>query len=193
MTGPTRTDDTLSCAPGGQAQELARRLATPVEALVREHGGEYTLYQHELGLLIRSKDLASGYAELRKARDSRLRELAQEGVLHWLPTAGAGAAPKEPSLLRKLTPTLLKAAIATSAFLFCLSALSGALRDAGYIMEKKLEGLSNWTPEQVEWHRARSEKIAAKLGPTIRELLPMFREAGDKPAEKLPQPGQAKP
>lgn len=151
-------------------------LDAPNDVLVSKRGGQYLLYDSRLGLLVTHKDLATGYAQLEKERSKRLCEFAEAGILHWLPET-AGPSPTQPqSLLSRIKPFLLKAAIVTALFFTFLGAISGSLRDAGYGLEKKLEGLSNWSPEQVEWHRARAEKIAEKLGPTIRELLVMFRD-----------------
>lgn len=126
------------------------------------------------------KSVESAYAKLVQAREQRIREYASEDLLAWLPkpeAAGhAQAKGGEPRLLTKLRPFLIKAAVTAAMLVWAMGMINESTRNIGYGLEKKLDGLANWSPETVEKHRARSAQIAEKLGPIIRELLVMFRE-----------------
>jgi hypothetical protein len=183
----------ISDAAAGQepcAPAAAPSRNVQAEALVTRRGGKFVLYDPRLGLLVSHADLAAGYALLEKDRAARLAEMAEAGITHWLPEAESRQPGQGAGMLSRLKPFLIKAVVVSALFFVFLNALSGALRDAGYGLEKKLEGLSNWEPDQVEWHRARAEKIAAKLGPTIRELMGMFR---DPAPGATAMPAQAEP
>ena len=185
---------------GAGAPDITPYLNAPFEVRMLEKGGRFVLYIPELGLTASGKDLAAAHAELKQARERRLKEFAAEGVLDWLPkpgkrednAAGLGAGP---GVLVKLKPFLIKAAVITLMFLGAVNVIGQGVRDTGYKLEKQLEGLSNWTPEKVEWHRERAQKIAEKLGPTMREILVMFREpvAAGTGAESVPAAPSAVP
>jgi hypothetical protein len=175
------TEATLPQPQGDTAKTLAAHLAAPCEVRVVERAGRYTLSIPELGLLVTGKELGAAHAELMRQRERRLKEFAAEGILGWLPRPEAqGGATATAlggrSLLSQLKPFLIKAAIVTAMFLGAVNVIGQGLGDTGYKLEKQLEGLSNWTPEKIEWHRERAQKIAEKLGPTIRELVVMFRD-----------------
>lgn len=162
-------------APAAKNPRLEKLLATMPEVRMVMRGGRHVLFLPQLGLHASGKDLQAAYQSLLEARRARLEELAAEDLLHLIPDEDTAAAvPDPPSLLSRLKPFLAKAAVTTVLVMFVLSAISEGLRDMGYGLEKKLEGLSNWSPEQVEWHRARARKIAEKLGPVLRELRVMF-------------------
>lgn len=173
-------------------------LAAPFEVRLRQHNRRHSLSIPELGVVVGGKDLAAAHKELSALRERRIREFASEGMLHLVnrpAETAASVAERAPGTLARLKPFLIKCLIVSVLFLMGVNLLGQRLGDVGYVLEKKLQGLSNWTPEQVEWHRARSEQIALKLGPTIRELLAMFRDTAPAAApaaeSATPRPAQA--
>ncbi len=164
-----------------ETKTLEQYLAAEYEVRVRKTAKGYALYLPELGLRESADSLEAAYAKLGAAKKRHLEEFASEGLLDWLPLPGQTAGPgladaKQPSVLRQLKPFLIKAAVITLMFLGAVNIIGQGVRDTGYKLEKQLEGLSNWSPEKVEWHRERAQRIAEKLGPTVREILVMFRE-----------------
>ncbi len=162
--------------------EIQAALAAPFEVRLRQHKGRHSLSIPELGVVVGGKDLAEAHKELSALRERRIREFAAEGMLHLVNKPAEAVAAPAPGTLAKLKPFLIKCLIVSVLFLMGVNLLGQRLGDVGYVLEKKLQGLSNWTPEQVVWHRARSEQIAQKLGPTVRELLAMFRDTAPAPA-----------
>lgn len=167
-----------------EPEDFARLLAAPCEVRVVGRGGRYTLAIPELGLLVTGKDLATAHAEIILQRERHLREFAAEGLLDWLPRPGAApaAGPEKNSLLGQLKPFLVKAAIATALFLGAVNVISGGLGHVGYVLEKKLDGVTSMTPESVEQHRAKAAKIAEKLGPIVREVMVIFDRTARTPS-----------
>lgn len=157
-------------------------LEAPYEVRLREKAGRFTLCIVELGLLAHGKSMESAYAKLMQAKEQRLREYAAEDLLAWLPKPGSGAdgsseaGGKEPRLLVRLRPFLIKAAIFCAIFLWAMNSINDSARNIGYGLEKKLDGMANWSPETIEKHRAKSAQIAEKLGPLVRELAVMFHD-----------------
>lgn len=190
MPNPTASEPTD--APQSQTatefeaveKAIQAALAAPFEVRLRQHKGRYSVSIPELGLVVGGKDLAKAHEELLVLRERQIREFAAEGLLHLLTTPGAMSLVVQPDqgTLSKLKSFLVKCLIVSLLFLSGVNLLGQRLSDVGYVLEKKLQGLSNWTPAQVEWHRERSQLIAQKLGPTIRELLVMFRTSGELPA-----------
>lgn len=169
---------------GASCRSLQEYLDAEYEVVVRKAAKGYTVCIPSLGLAHTGKELEASYASLSAKKEAHLREFAAEELLHLVPFPGdSGASQVEAnsrSVLQQVKPFLVKAAISALLFFGAVNVIGQGLGDTGYKLEKQLEGLSNWSPEQVEWHRARSAKIAEKLGPTMRELLVMFR--GPAPA-----------
>ncbi|HWR03142.1 MAG TPA: hypothetical protein VN419_03900 [Humidesulfovibrio sp.] len=166
-------------AAGVDSAELQTCLETPYEVRVREQAGRFTLAIPELGLLAQGQSLDAAYAALRQAKEQRIREYAAEGLLAWLPKAdakGLGGADQQPSLLKRLWPFLIKAAVVAALIMWAVGLINESTRNIGYGLEKKLDSVANWSPEDVELNRARAAKVAGKLGPLVRELLVMFRD-----------------
>jgi hypothetical protein len=172
-------------------------LEASYELRLREKAGRFTLCIAELGLLAHGKDMESAYAKLMQAKEQRIREYAAEDLLAWLPKPDAGfnTSParggNEPRLLVRLRPFLIKAAIVCAIFLWAMDSIDNSTRNIGYRLEKKLDGLANWSPETIEKHRAKSAQIAEKLGPTVRELTVMFHDPAP-PMAKAPRVDAAK-
>lgn len=160
--------------------ELRAYLDAPFEVRLLEKAGRFTLSIPEMGLLEHGKSVELAYAKLVQAREQRIREYASEDLLAWLPRPDAGgnaqAKSAEPRLLTRLRPFLIKAAVTAAMLMWAMNMINGSIRDIGYRLEKNLDGLANWSPETVELQRARSAKVAEKLGPIIRELLVMFHD-----------------
>lgn len=184
----TSTDDTAKPGPGPEA--TTERLQTLLEApcVVRLSGrkGRFTACIPELGILVSASTADLAHDEALSRREARIREFASEGMLNELPMPGASqtSLSAQESLLSRLKVFLIKAAVVTVLFLGAVNIISQGLRDTGYTLEKKLQGLSNWTPDKVEWHRERAQMIAEKLGPTIRELLVMFDRTPQRPGSQ---------
>lgn len=154
-------------------QDIATYLDAPCEVRMLEREGRFVLSIPELGLAIAGTDLPSVHAELRQARERRLREFAAEGILHWLSKPGSAQAEPTagPSLLRQLRPFLIKAGVVTLLFLGASNVISNGLRDTGYVLEKKLDALAHLAPESVEKNRLKAAQIAVNLRPIMQELL----------------------
>lgn len=188
----TRDTSNTAHAAAQPADEAAIQaaLAAPYEVRLRQQGGKHVLSIPELGLVVSGKSLEAAHAELATQREKRIREFAAEGLLHWLERPAQAAQPAASGTFAKLRPFLIKCLVVSVLFLGAVHIIGQKLGDVGYVLEKKLQGLSNWTPEQVEWHRARSEQIAQKLGPTLRELQAMFRETTPGTGTGPAAPGQ---
>jgi hypothetical protein len=169
--------------PEAQRQDSPERLQAALEApcmvRLRTDKGRITACIPELGVIARAGSVEAAHAEALRQREARLREFAEAGLLDELPRPTAvDAGP--PRLLPQLKVFLVKAAVAAVLFLGAVDIISGGLRDIGYVLEKKLDGVAAWTPETVEKHRAQAARLAQKLGPVVRELL--------KPADAQPAP-----
>lgn len=159
------------------SQKLQALLGSAAAVQVQSANGTFTLYEPQLGLLVSCSDLSAGYRQLMADREKRLRELDEAGILHLVPDAKASQAPaRGPSVLVQLRPFLIKAVVVAGLMLYFLSAIGGALRDVGYNLEKQLDGVSHWGPDKTEMYREKSQRIADRLGPIVRALLPMFHE-----------------
>lgn len=194
-------DATPPKPPAPRQQDITAALGAPFEARLRENNGRFTLFIPELGLLARGKTLEAARAELLRLREARLREFAEEGLLDELPRPGAQAAAEaKPRLLVQLRPFLIKAAVVTALFLGAVNVISNGLRDVGYTLEKKLDGVVNWDAATIEKHRAKSAQVAEKLGPIVRELSVFFTRPealapapGATPVEPAPSNSTARP
>lgn len=177
--------------------KLKAYLEAPYEVRLREKAGRFTLSIAELSLLAHGKSMESAYAKLMQAKEQRIREYAAEDLLAWLPTPDVGsphppaAGGKEPRLLVRLRPFLIKSAIVCAIFLWAMNTINDSTRNIGYGLEKKLDSVANWSPETIEKHRAKSAQIAEKLGPIFRELTVMFHGPAT-PIAKVPGLDEAK-
>jgi hypothetical protein len=182
------SEHTSETRPQATPERLQAALDEPCLARVRTAKDGVTAYLPELGLLARGKTVEAAHAELMRLREARIREYAAEGLLDELPRPGAG---EDPAQARRLFPKLkiflIKAAVVAALFLGAVNVISSGLRDTGYVLEKKLDAVSRWTPETVEFHREKAERIGQRLGPVLRALLapaaPEAKEA-EKPAAK---------
>lgn len=157
-------------------ERLAALLAAPCEVRMRREKGRYTLFLAELGLSVQDGDLAAAHAELMKLREARLRQFAQEGILHWL---AEPSGPKTPpsGLLAQLKPFLVKSAVTALLIVGTLVLIGRGLDAAGKQLEKNIRGVGSWSPEKIERERQRAQAFAAKMGPVARELMGMFSNA----------------
>ena len=141
--------------------------------------------------MVSNASLEAAYAEMTALRERRIREFASEGMLHLLSAPGAlpGTPAAPTGTAAKLRPFFIKCLVVALLFLGAMNLLSHSLGDVGYVLEKKLQAVRNWTPDEAEKQRALSEKVARNLGPVIRELMVMFqrpdefRAAENKTAE----------
>jgi hypothetical protein len=170
---------TTDSRPEASAERLQTLLEAPCVVRLSRRKGRFTACIPEMGILVSAATADLAHDEALSLREARIREFAAEGMLEELPTLGVAqaCAPAQESLLSRLKVFLIKAAVVMALFLYMLNSISSGLRDSGYILEKRLQGLANWTPDKVEWHRERAQMIAEKLGPTIRELMVMFDRA----------------
>lgn len=181
-------------APSGAAgasgeAALQAALTTPCRVLITTAKGRTTAAIPELGVLAQGGDPASAHAEALRQREARIREFAAEGLLDLLPKPGA-----EPEtgrgLFTRLRVFLVKAAIVSALFLGAVNIISGGLRDIGYVLEKKLDSVANWSPEMVEKNRAKAATVAEKLGPTLRELAGAFAQSPARTGTEASGAGQ---
>lgn len=185
-----------SATPTDGADALARALSAPCDIRLRVRQGEFLLSIPALGLVVRDTSLDAAYERIRTQRETRIREFASLGMLDLLAAPASEAAGKNagPSLRDKLRPFFIKCVVVSVLFLAAMNMISHSVGDIGYVLEKKLQAVRNWTPEDVEKQRALSAKTAERLGPVIRELMPMFRQPDEASpannAAKQKQPGQ---
>jgi len=188
---PTRdaADETsLADAPDAATQAA---LSAPCDMYLRHSKGKFRLSIPALGLMVSNASLEAAYAEMAALRERRIREFASEGMLHLLSAPGAlpGTPAAPTGTAAKLRPFFIKCLVVALLFLGAMNLLSHSLGDVGYVLEKKLQAVRNWTPDETEKQRALSEKVARNLGPVIRELMVMFqrpdefRAAENKTAE----------
>jgi len=153
---------------------LETLLAGPVEARLRCNGGKYTLMIPELALAVSGTDLAALFFELAAKREERLKQFADEGVMHWLQPQG-GVTPAS-NFQPSLKPFFVKTAVV---ILLCagMAALVGqGIKAVNKGLEMKIAAVSSWSPEKVESERQRIKGFSDKLGPVAREFMHMFRE-----------------
>ncbi|MCM0754527.1 hypothetical protein M7784_04615 [Desulfovibrio aminophilus] len=161
---------------GGAAQteeKLTALLAAPCEVRMRQENGRYILFLADLGLSAQHEDLAAAHAELMKLRETRLRQFAQEGVLHWLAEPRRQETPPS-GLLAQLKPFLVKSAVTALLIVGTLVLIGRGLDTAGKQLEKNIRGVGSWSPEKIEQERQRAQAFAEKMGPVARELMGMF-------------------
>lgn len=156
--------------------EIQAALAAPFEVRLSQRAGRFVACIPELGLLASAKTVDAAHADIVRQRETRIREYASEGLLHSLPKPGPLAAePNGPTLLGQLKVFLIKAAVVAALFLGAVNIIGNGLGNIGYVLEKKLAGTATMTPESVEKHRAQAARIAANLGPILREITAMFQ------------------
>jgi len=183
-------DDDKRAPVEGALQDALDR---PCDMHLQQVKGRFLLSIPRLGLLVSNKSLEAAYAEMHTLRERRIREFASEGLLHLLadqeglPKSQQGAC----GLAAKLRPFFIKCAVVTVLFLGAMNILSHSLGDVGYVLEKKLQTVRYWTPEEIETQRAKSEQVAQHLGPVIRELMVMFKQPGEVPAASVDKPTAA--
>lgn len=149
----------------------------------------------ELGILVSAGNLEAAHAEALRQREARTREFASEGMLEELSTDGGSRIPSEPAkrLLPQLKVFLSKAAVVTVLFLGGVNIISNGLRDVGYVLEKKLDGVVSWTPETVEKHRAKGAKIAENIRPVVLAVMSAFKEPSSATSPTAGDNSTAKP
>lgn len=163
---------------------LAARLAAPCDIRMRQHGARYTLFLGEFGLTASGEDLPALVAELKAEREKRLRQLAAEGVLSWLPGPAERCTGAAPGVLVQLKPFLIKAAVFALLFLGSLAVIGFGLGAAGKQLETQVSGVANWPQEKVERESARTRAFVSKLRPVVRELQLLFNDAPEQGAAK---------
>lgn len=186
-------DETSRNATADTPERLQAALDAPSQVTISVRKGRVTALLPELGILVRADSVEAAHAEALRQREARIREYASEGLLDALPAPNqaAAACAGRSSLFGQLKVFLIKAAVVAALFLGMANIVGNGLRDLGYSLEKKLDGVGNWTPAMVEKHRASSAKVAEKLGPIVRELAVMFQApAADTASANATSPGE---
>lgn len=178
---------TATAAPKANTEaEIQAALAAPFEVRLRQRKGRFVAALPELGLIASATSLDAAHADIARQREARIREYAAEGMLDTLPRPDLAPLPGDEGkrLFGQLKVFLIKAAVVALLFLGAVNIIGNALGDIGYVLEKKLAGTATMTPESVEKHRAQAARIAANLGPILREITAMFQTpAPAQPAE----------
>lgn len=193
-------DETRSTAPLVDPGRLQEALDAPCEVRLTSRKGRFIAHIPELGILARADSVESAHAEALRQREARIREYASEGLLDALPSPAA-AAPGVPGkgLLGQLKVFLIKAAVVAALFLGAVNVIGNGLRNVGYTLEKKLDGVVNWDAATIEKHRAKSALVAEKLGPVVRELTLLFvrpeapAASAQSPVDPAPSNSTARP
>jgi len=158
-------------------ERLEQALGRSYTVAVQARGKGYVLFIRELGLRHECDDLARGHVEILEKKDAWIRDLAGEGLWDWIVPPGGEPAPQPAGAGRYhgLVPFFIKFFCVALLLVVAFGAVAGGLRDLGYTLEKKIDGVIAQKPEQLEANRMKARAFAQRLRPIVQEVLYVFR------------------